>query len=754
MLPLLEEMPGVVVLHDFYLGNLLHWIERSVDEKSWIQALYESHGYNAIVARNKNAEYAASFYPVNGKILQYATGIIVHSEYSKKLAEKWYARDLLCDWKVIPLLRATVKVSDRNSSRQKIGMKKDDYLVCSFGFMGHTKLNSELLDAWINSALAQNKNCRLIFVGEIDAGEYGINLTKKIQSSDCKDRIHITGFVSSEYLQYYLNAANLAVQLRTQSRGETSAAVLDCMNHGLPVIVNANGAMAEFDNSTVLMLPDEFEESMLIEAIEIFYKSPDLGAKIGKRAQEYVHSLHSPDMCAVKYAEAIEDFYKKNKNTLPVLIEALTEVIDRSISDANLKQVAEVLALNHPLPKVTKRLYLDVTATCRHDIKTGIQRVVRALTLALIETPPQGYRIEPVVLSDENGVWRYRLAKNYAFELLNCSEPDIEDEVIVPDAGDILLLLDFTGSFLIHADKYGLYDFYRNQGVFTCAVVYDLLPVRMPDVFPPGADQAHAEWLAAISKFDGTFCISKAVADDLRDWQTSSNIDAIKNHKQIIGWFHLGADINQSAPSIGLPIDSSGVLKKLRSFPTFLMVGTIEPRKGYLQVIEAFSLLWKQGYDINLVVVGNEGWKGWVPPEMRRDIPEIVQQLRTHDEVGRRLFWLEGISDQYLNEIYTASACLIAASYGEGFGLPLIEAAQHKVPIIARDIPVFREVATDWASYFPDHLTPTVIVQAVKDWLNLNQSGAVPQSDAMPWLTWKQSASMLSNKLMESFNYE
>ena len=49
-------------------------------------------------------------------------------------------------------------------------------------------------------------------------------------------------------------------------------------------------------------------------------------------------------------------------------------------------------------------------------------------------------------------------------------------------------------------------------------------------------------------------------------------------------------------------------------------------------------------------------------------------------------FRLQGISDEYLEQVYAASTCLIAASINEGFGLPLIEAARHGIPIVARDI--------------------------------------------------------------------
>ena len=124
-----------------------------------------------------------------------------------------------------------------------------------------------------------------------------------------------------------------------------------------------------------------------------------------------------------------------------------------------------------------------------------------------------------------------------------------------------------------------------------------------------------------------------------------------------------------------------------------------------------------------------------------------MTRLRKHKESGKRLFWLEGISDEYLDKIYAASTCLIAASEGEGFGLPLIEAAQHKLPIIARDIPVFREVAGDHAYYF-NGLDPLVLADALKHWLTLRAENKAPQSDDMPWLTWNQSARQLLDTLL------
>ncbi len=237
-----------------------------------------------------------------------------------------------------------------------------------------------------------------------------------------------------------------------------------------------------------------------------------------------------------------------------------------------------------------------------------------------------------------------------------------------------------------------------------------------------------------VAQGDGAVCISKAVADELCNWFEENASRRQRSFK--IDWFHLGADIKQSVPSLGMPDDADMVTKKISERISFLMVGTIEPRKGYAQTLSAFELLWSQGIDINLIIVGKQGWM----------VETIIEEISHHPELNKHLFWLEGISDEYLEEIYAASTCLINASEGEGFGLPLIEAAQHRLPIIARDIPVFREVAGKDAFYF-NGLEPKDIANSVQAWLTLYKKGEHPTSDHMSWFTWKQSAEQLLERI-------
>jgi glycosyltransferase involved in cell wall biosynthesis len=351
---------------------------------------------------------------------------------------------------------------------------------------------------------------------------------------------------------------------------------------------------------------------------------------------------------------------------------------------------------------------------------------VRSILKEWLMNPPAGYRVEPVFATVDQG---YRYARRFVVGFLGNPDESWQDEPIDYAPGDVFFTLDLQPQ--VQTAQRAFYQELRRQGVRVVFAVYDLLCVRMPEFFFPGAEKGFAPWLEVVAEGDAAVCISKAVADELAEWVAQHG--PLRQRPFKIDWFHLGGDVGSSAPSQGVPTEAESVLAQLRNRHSFLLVGTLEPRKGHAQVLAAFEQLWQTGTDVNLVIVGKVGWM----------VETLVELLRSHPERNQRLFWLEGISDEYLEKVYAASTCLIAASYGEGFGLPLFEAAQHKTPIIARDIPVFREVAGDHAYYF-DSTDAKGLAQAIEQWLTLFANNQYPKSDGMPWLTWKESASRLT----------
>ncbi|HEY8023245.1 MAG TPA: glycosyltransferase [Burkholderiaceae bacterium] len=750
MLGLMQRHPGVVVLHDFFVSSMLAAEELAKRHPTfWAEELYHSHGYHALISRyaDEGVDPTKDQFPCNLGVLQAAAGVIVHSAHSQRLTADWYGRQAAESLRCIPHLRLAWQVEDREAARRAaratLGISQDSFLVCSFGFIGPTKLSHLLLDAWLHSRLANDRQCELVLVGENHGGEYGKQITRRIRDGVSRERIKIAGWTETKDYELYLQAADIGVQLRSTSRGETSGAVLDCMNYGLPTIVNAHGSMADLSDLATWKLEDQFAESALVDALETLWRDQERRAEISREALRVIATEHSPAYCAAQYARAIEAFQPLARTSMRALVARLGETLFNTNNDAAFRKLAN--AITHsivPSPRI-KQVLVDVSAISRSDLQTGIERVVRAQLSRLLANPPAGYRVEPVYFSSDSAIPHYRYAREYAHKLLGIP-PDIAiDTPIEVGAGDIFYGADFCPHDVLKAAAGGIYSDWRRVGVTVSFLIHDILPVTRPEFFPEGAGDVHGQWLACISEHaDHLVCISQAVADDMRHWLQ----DTGKQTQADFPVLHHGADIAASFPSKGLPKDAYQTLDAMRAAPSFLMVGTIEPRKGHLQTIRAFEKLWQEGSPAQLVIVGREGWTG-LPDNLRRTIPETMAALRQHPELGKRLLWQADISDEYLEKIYEASTCLLFSSEAEGFGLPLIEAAKFHKPVIARDIPVFREIAGDHAYYFSGADAEN-LAQAVRNWLALRNEGKEPQSTGMPWRTWSENVAHLMQLLV------
>ncbi len=744
MFGLLERFPGVVVLHDFYLSSVLAYEQMTgAMPHGFTGALLHSHGHAALQAglAEGGAEAARLAYPCNLAVLQKADAIIVHSAHALQLAEHWYGPGAARGWHVVPLPRTEPAQRDRAAARAALGIAPDAFLVCSFGFVDASKLSDRLLEAFTASSLGKDAACELVFVGANHGGEFGQQLLASIAAAGAGKRIRIAGWTDDTAYHQYLQAADVGVQLRSISRGETSAAVLDCMNYGLATIVNANGSMAALADNAVWKLTDHFDSADLSAALDALRKDPARLAELGASAARAIESGHRPQHSAKLYAEVMDGVWQKTPTGMRALVRAVAAGMPAG--EQNLQQLAHSLSFlpqRYPQPR---QLLVDVSNIVRNDLGTGIERVVRMQLLELLRHPGAGCRVEPVYLSDEGGRLRYRYARHYARKVLGMQAIEEREPAVDINPGDILYAPDYAPTLAMAAARAGIYADWRARGVSVNFLIHDLLPVLRPEFFPPGADRGHADWLDCIAREgDRLVCISAAVADETRAW-LGARLPAGARLPEL-AVVHHGADFGELAPAATSP--HAGVLKQLGATPTFLMVGTIEPRKGHLQTLDAFEQLWREGVQVNLAIVGHEGWKG-LPAAERRTIPRVVERLAGHTEAGKRLFWLKGVDDATLQQVYEASACLLAASEGEGFGLPLIEAARYRLPVLARAIPVFREVAGGSAYYFDASDAPG-LAKSVRDWMALYEAGTHPASDDMAHRSWRENAAALLEVLL------
>lgn len=724
MWDLIERIPGVAVMHDFYLGDAMAYREDCMGVGlALAKELYYSHGYAALkpLLQGDSRPQAIRQFPCSYSPIREAKGVIVHSRHAQELSAKWYGDEVANRIQVIPHLRKLPKVSLklRRQARERLNIAQDAFLIGSFGVVNRTKLPDRLISAWHSVQFRQDSNAQLVFVGATP-DEYCRKLMQHVDASEYKSNINFTGWADSSVFLDYLAAVDVAVQLRSDTRGETSGTVLDCMAHGIATICNAHGSFAEVPKNGVWMLDDRFTDDALVDALDTLWRDAGRRKEVGQSARQQIERHYSPAFCAERYFQAIERSYLVPSRQRLEVVKTAIEVLPKGALNEHL---AANIGITLPLRPPQKQLLVDVTVIAREDLRTGVQRVVRSILSQLLEADLPGVRVEPVYTNP--GAEGYFYAREFTQHFMGGDATILPDEPVEAHCGDIILGLD------LHTDGIKAQQNYleklRDRGVKVFFVVHDLLPITHPQWFPLPEEQAFENWLHSITSFDGAICVSKTTADELEKWMINRSVQ--RHRPYYLGVAHNGADIRQSMPNMGLPIDAEEVLAKLRSKPSFLMVGTIEPRKGVAQVLAAFELLWCQGQDINLVLVGKQGW----------NVAPVAERLEQHAESNIRLFWLRGISDEYLERVYADSTCLISASEGEGFGLPLIEAAQHAIPILARDIPVFREVAGVYADYFSAE-SAEQLAAAVVLWQEKYAKNRHIKSDEMTFLTWADSA--------------
>lgn len=724
-LALLKQISGLVVCHDFFLGDIHQYNDIILHGKTQadLAPLIHAHGFGPLIHKAEAGQpIRITDYPCNLRPIEQARQCLVHSDYVLRQAIAYYGPAIQHKIRQIGFAKALRLPADRTAAKVALGYQADHFLVATFGFATPAKNLETLIHAWQTSDLAHRSDATLLIVGEFLDTTYQTRIERLLGLRPCAN-IQYLGYVSPTQYLHYLDAVDLAVQLRTQSRGETSAALLDCMASGIPVIVNNHGFVEDLPENALWKTPAQPDVSELCAALEHLHAMPMLRRDLVQNAADYLRQHSAPKDVAQALMQAIEA--TAAQGCCPTLAEISQSLNDAAPTEnpAQYLRLAQALDWNTPAP-YHRQLLFDITAVARFDLRTGIQRVVRALLREFQLDEPSGYRVLPVYL-DHDGQYHY--ANRFMAASLGIANDDLVDELVDVNAGDLYFAVDLhTTSTVWHAP---IYDAWRQRGVQIISVLYDLLPIRSPQWFPAMVEPDFTAWARHIaSNSDGVLAISRTVAEDFADWVREQDIDQARAIPLNIGWFHLGSDLAASVPSQGLPDDAREVLQKLESVPSFLMVGTIEPRKGHAQTLAAFDVLWAQGSSINLVIVGKEGWH----------MEDTAERLRHHPLLGQRLFWLEAISDEYLEQVYPRCTALIAASEGEGFGLPLIEAARHHIPVIARDIPVFREVGGDGAAYFQAE-QPVQLAEHIQAWINTPQA-ARPDPQRIVCLNWQESA--------------
>lgn len=363
------------------------------------------------------------------------------------------------------------------------------------------------------------------------------------------------------------------------------------------------------------------------------------------------------------------------------------------------------------LRRTTPNVLVDTTYTTDNDLGTGIQRVVNNIfkNLENIRNDVLSFRIDCGV-GTTNFLYTARIHGMLS---------DKPEERIVFINGDKLLLLDSSWEF--YKDFTKVLDSAAKSSTGSFAIIYDLFPIQYPELFDSHSFiSIFRNWHnMVLKKTDAVLCISQTTADVVIKYYSNANIK--RNRSLNVFYFHMGSNI-----PAGNMFARESICRFIKRKTTFLMVGTLEPRKGHMVVLQAFEKLIKDyKQDCQLFIIGHDGWNN-------NDIRQKLEIPELKDSV----LWIQDGCDEELRWAYANSSALIAASKDEGFGLPLVEAAHFGLPIICSDIPIFREVTQGNADYFKA-MDADDLARCMSKWL---QTEKHPDSSNIRIYTWQESA--------------
>ena len=311
VLEALRRYSGVVSLHDL---SLLYLYELSSPRLEPILSgmQQQSRTLGTVYGRQwkenrlkTEANYV--LFDMVGEILSLADGIIVHSHYALNKLRATYGADATSRVAVIPHFAPQLKVTSAQEARQRLALPADAAIILTSGFATRAKRFDWLLEA-LETLLQRGVRFQWIHAGEERPTEFP--LRDALQRRPLlKEVSTITGYVSESDLDAYIAAADLVVNLRFPSVGESSGTLARAFSAGRCCIVNDTAAYAEIPREAVVHIPLLDTVPALVQAMEALLRDDSLRAMFGERAQRLAENGLAVKSVARQYADVIDGAY-------------------------------------------------------------------------------------------------------------------------------------------------------------------------------------------------------------------------------------------------------------------------------------------------------------------------------------------------------------------------------------------------------------------------------------------------------------
>lgn len=368
-------------------------------------------------------------------------------------------------------------------------------------------------------------------------------------------------------------------------------------------------------------------------------------------------------------------------------------------------------------------IYYWVDHTCGYPGNSGIQRVVRGLARALLET---GLKLIPVKWDRAAGrLYTPSDEELQHLALWNGPKPDDWTPWVDPSqssASDWLLIPELVSDPAGPGGKEIKYfaSTHRLRGAW---IFYDAIPWKMSEIYPPEATRAHSHYMEGLNKFERVFAISEHSRVDLTRFFATNQMRC-PNLDDRIRTCLLPGEFLESSRVCEVKSIAAAIVK-------ILCVCTIEPRKNHSGLLQAFEQVVAQTQKpVELVLVGKCPF-----PDLEAKVNQYINRIPG-------IQWEQNADDFRLRELYAECDFTVYPSVEEGFGLPILESLWNARPCICRNSGAMAEVAEGGGCLMVETANPRLLAQAILNLIEDNKLRLELGRAAIsrPFKTWRDYA--------------
>jgi glycosyltransferase involved in cell wall biosynthesis len=381
---------------------------------------------------------------------------------------------------------------------------------------------------------------------------------------------------------------------------------------------------------------------------------------------------------------------------------------------------------------LTHRVIVEVDFSARHDLHTGIQRVVRT-TVPIWE---RGRDIVTAVWTDRHtGLRALRPAEtdrllHWGADRHDHPAPDRgdgPDTVIVPWRSVIVLV-----EVPAQPSCTRLAAIAQHTGCRLVAIGYDCIPIVSADLVDIVEPNRFVNYLQVIKHSRRVAGISESATAEFRGFAdmlpaqglTGPQVSECVLPEDTVGPARSGVGANSPGPT---------------ELPVVLCIGSIERRKNQQAVLYAAEALWRAGVKFRLRFIGGGG------------SGKLIGYVRELQALGRPVSVETGISESELAAAFRRARCTVFASLHEGYGLPVAESLAFGVPAITTNYGSTREIGQGGGVEFVDPRDDGDVLRALRLLLtdDARHAELVAEIAARPQRTWQQYADELWVSLVQ-----